>query len=123
MAGTVTKTEETYGTIRKITFDWASSSGGAADATTTNAFSGQLLNVYCVPDSGGTAPTALYDVVLNNADGVDLLHGLGADNSATVTSAITNALGGLGAVANDKLTLGVTNAGDTKGGIVYVFIR
>lgn len=119
MAGTVTTTEETFGTVKKITFDWLSSAGGAADATTTKVYSGILERVVFVPDSGGTAPDPAYDVVLNDDDSIDLLDGAGANLSATATYQVQNA----GAVSNGALTLGVTNAGDANGGLVYVYIR
>lgn len=121
MAGTVTITEVTHGSVKKITFDWLSSSGGAADGTTTKYYNGMVERVVFIPDSGGTAPTALYDVTLKDDDGADLLDGYAADRSATVIEALNP--GGFGAIANTKLTLGVTNAGSAKGGIVHVYLR
>ena len=122
MAGTVTTTEETYGTVKKVLFDWLSSAGGLADATTTESYSGVLERAVFVPDAGGTAPDNLYDVVVNDEDGYDVLVGLGADlsNSATVSKSHAD---GLGAVANDTLTLGVSGANAAKGGVVILYLR
>lgn len=120
MAGTVTTTEQTFGSVKRVKFEWTSSSGGAADATTSATFDGKLIQVATVPD-GTAAPTADYDVAVNDADGVDLLQGNGADRSATATEHIAEA--NLGAVASSALTLAVTNAGDTNEGTVYVYLR
>lgn len=122
MAGTVVTTETTHTSVKRILFDWLSDAAGAADATTTAAFDGLLERVVFDPDAAGTQPTNLYDVVLNDPDGNDVLAGLGADlsNAATVVKVNSN---GLGAVSGQKLTLGVTNAGNAKGGLVIVYLR
>lgn len=123
MAGTVVITEETYSTIKKIKFAWTSGTGGdigKADGTTTNAYSGKILGLTTVPD-GVAAPTDDYDVVINDQDNVDVLMGGGADRDTANTEYVLSA--SLGAVANDTLTLAITNAGDTKQGTVYLYIR
>ncbi len=120
MAGTVTTTEEVFSNVKKITFAWICSAGGAADATTTKYYTGDVLRAVAIPD-GTTAPTALYDVVVNDDDSVDVLDGAFANLSATLTTQV----GPLGAatVANAKLTLAVTAAGDTKKGKIILYIR
>lgn len=120
MAGTVTTTEVTYTSPKKITFDWLSDGAGAADATTTAKLDGVLLLVAFVPDGGATAPDDNYDVVLNNADGIDMLAGQGANRSQNLTQFISS---GMGAFAGESITLGVTNSGAANGGKVYVFLR
>ncbi len=120
MAGSVTATEITHGTIKKVKFAWTSSSGGAADATSTNYYDGKILHLVTVPD-GTAVPTADYDVAVNDSDSVDVLAGAGVDRSNTLTQHVVSA--SLGAIAHSKLTLAVTNAGDTKKGTVYLYIR
>ena len=120
MAGTVVTTEVIHGSVKKVTFAWTSSAGGAADATTTAAFDGKILHVVTVP-SAVTAPTNLYDVVLEDDAGVDLLATNGANRSDTATEHILSA--NMGAVSKSTLTLGVTNAGNAKLGTVYVYLR
>lgn len=121
MAGTVTISEERYGSVKAVRFAWTSSAGGAADGTTTYAYNGEVLRLVTIPD-GVDVPTASYDVVMDDADAADILGGLGADRSDTATEwrVFTE---GLGAIANDKITLHVTNAGDTKKGVAVVYIR
>ena len=122
MAGTVTTTEITYPRIKKVTFTWTSSAGGAADATTTHTYTGEVVRAVQVPDGGGTQPTDLYDVTVTDSDGADVLHGTGANLS---NAAVTNAApkDGLGAVVNSTLTLAVTNAGNATGGVTILYLR
>jgi hypothetical protein len=119
-AGTVTVAEERDATLRKITWTWTSSAGGAADLQTANAYTGALVRLVTIP-SAGSAPTALYDITLLDEDGVDVLAGAGIDRSATLTEQV--AATSLGCVANDKLYLHITNAGNAKAGTVIVFLR
>jgi hypothetical protein len=119
-AAVVTTTEVRHITPRKITFDWLSSDAGAAGATTTYSYSGKVEQVDLIPDTSTTAPSDQYDVVVNDADGRDILKGYGANCSGTNTISLTR---GLGNVSESKLTLAVTNGGDAKGGIVVLYIR
>lgn len=123
MAGTVTVTEVIYDFIRKVTFTWVSSAGGAADGVTTNIYTGEIVAAYQVPDGGGTQPTTLYDVVVNDSDGVDVLNAGGANLSNAVTTIKNLFKDGLGCVQGSTLTLAVTNAGNAKGGKTILYIR
>lgn len=120
MAGTVTTVEERIGFIHKITFDWTSSAGGAADATTTNYYTGIVERVVQIP--GAATPTAAYDVVVNDDDGADVLLGLGANLSEAATTQKV-AADKLGTVANAQLVLAVTNAGNAKTGKTIIYLR
>lgn len=118
MAGTVVTTETQSGGLRKVHFAWTCDSAGAADATTTGVYNGAIMRA--IFDSAADV-TAGYDVVLNDSDGYDLLNGLGANLSATANVYKTNT-DGLCMVVGSPLTLGVTNAGDAKTGVVIVYI-
>lgn len=120
MAGTVTITEETFGSVKKITFAWTSDASGNATGTTSNAYSGAIERLVTVPD-GTDAPTDSYDVVVNDEDGNDVLMGAGADRDTANTEQVLAS--SLGIVANDKLALSVSNAGSAKSGTAYVYIR
>ena len=74
-----------------------------------------------MPGTAGDQPTNLYDVVLNDEDGTDVLMGAGADRSNATTQQVLAT--SLGIVANDKLTLSVSGGGDTKKGEVYLYLR
>jgi hypothetical protein len=122
MAGTVAITEFTHTSLKKVVFDWTSADSGAADATTTAYLTGRIVYSAQIPNAGGTQPTNAYDVVVTDADAVDVLNGLGANlsNSASTFKAESD---GLGAVVESQLTLAVTNAGNAKGGKTILFIR
>lgn len=117
--GTVVITEETFGTIKKIKFAWTSTAGGAASDTTVNTYSGKILGL--ATDPGSPSPSVDYDITVTDEDGMDVLMGGGADRHTTNTEYVLST--SLGAVANDKLTINVTAAGDSKKGIAYLYIR
>jgi hypothetical protein len=121
--GTVVLTEETFGTVKKITCAWTSENGGGdagkAGKTTTNAYSGEVIRL--VTDPGSTAPTDNYDVYVYDEDGMDVLMGAGVDRDTADTEQVLAS--SLGCVANDKLTFYVENAGDAKVGKIYLYIR
>ena len=55
-----TITEETHGTVKKITFAWAvgsASSSAVTASATSNAYSGAIKRLVTVPD-GSSAPSA-----------------------------------------------------------------
>ncbi len=85
MAGTIVETHSKRGPIGLITLTCtADAADGSypAQALATK-FSGELLRM--VTNPGATAPTNLYDVVLNDGDSVDVLYGAGA-NLLTATT-------------------------------------
>ena len=120
MAGTVTITEETFGTVKKVKFAWTSDASGNADKTSAEAFSGAIERLVTVPD-GSDAPTDDYDVVVNDEDGNDVLMGAGADRDTANTEQVLAS--SLGIVANDKLDVVVSNAGNAKKGTVILYLR
>jgi hypothetical protein len=121
-AGTVTITETTHTSVKKIKVAWVSGSGGeAAAGTTTVAYDGKLELLTTVPSGGGTAPSDNYDVAVTDSDSVDVLAGAGADRDTANTEQVVAA--SLGAVAGSKLTITVTNAGNSKQGTAYLYVR
>lgn len=119
--GTVTIAEETVGSVQKIAFSWTSTAGGAADGTTTKTYNGQLLRLVTVPAAAGSAPTDDYDVTVVDDDATDVLMGAGANRDTANTEQVLAT--SLGVVANDTLTIHVTNAGATKSGVLYLYLR
>jgi len=104
-----------------ITFDWTSDASGDATGTTTLAFTGCIQEIDFIPDSGGTQPTSLYDVVVEDEDGVDKALSQGANLSNTVATQ-PGGLGGLIMIGYSQITVTVSNAGNAKGGKVKVYI-
>lgn len=129
MAGTVTKSESYFSSVKKVKFDWTSGTGadaGKADAVSDGVYEGQLKRAVFIPGTGGDIPSDLYDVRILDSDSVDLLGGLGADlnHDATVEAFEGSATKNLNHMfSHTKLTLEVRNAGDTKKGTVILYMR
>ena len=115
--------------IRTIIFTWTSAADGTCSGT-TKKISGYLLRA--ITDPGAAAPAANYDIALTGGtDGVDLLGQCGdnlADRHTTTTEAVALILNDYGVpagvgshpVVNDTIQLEITNAGDSKNGIIYL---
>lgn len=121
-AGTVTITETTHTGVKKIKVAWTSGSGGeAAAGTTTKAYDGKVELLTTVPGAAGAAPSDDYDIAVTDADGVDVLAGAGLNRDTANTEQVVAS--SLGAVAGSPLTITVSNAGNSKSGVAYVYIR
>jgi hypothetical protein len=121
MAMSVTIAETRHTAVKKVAFTWVSASDGTASGTTTYAYDGKCELLTTDPAAAGAAPSDNYDVTITDSDGVDVLGGGGADRDTANTEQVLGS--SLGAVAGSKLTLSIANAGDTKGGVVYLYIR
>jgi hypothetical protein len=113
--------EEKQRGLQKIKFSWTSDASGDASVVSDTEFTGKIIEVVTIPASGGSQPTDQYDITIGDGDSIDVLHGNGVNRSNASNEYITEA--NSGAVVNDKLTLTVSNAGDTKSGSVVVFVR
>lgn len=118
---TVTPTDGGH-LITKYTMAWTCSAGGAVSGNTITiaAGGGHIVQYEFIPGSGGTQPTDLYDVVLNDANAVDILAGGGAN--------LSNSTGKLTIYATpyyydgQTLDLIVSNAGTSKTGTLILWI-
>lgn len=123
IAAVTSITEIAHGSVKKIKFEFTSGEGayaGAASATTTKAYYGEILQV--VTDPGATAPSDNWDLTIIDPDSIDLLKGNGADRDTADTEYIVGSTTNMLPAAG-KLTFNVTNAGNQKQGAVYVWIR
>lgn len=131
MAGSVTITYSETRTVKKVTLDWLSDASGDVSGTHTKYLSGVLERVVFIPDSGGTQPTDLYDITLEDDNGMDVLAGQGANLSNANTTNICPGVplkdGSTTSVkpmiVDDLLELKVSNAGNAKGGQVILYLR
>jgi len=126
----MTLTYDDTGPIKKIIATWTSSAAGAA-AATTKPISGFLIKG--VTDPGATAPTTLYDIVITDGEGVNVLSACQsnlANRSATATEEVYFLLKNADAtpigvaahpVVADPLTITVSNAGDSKNGEIILY--
>lgn len=108
--------------LQKIQWDWLSASDGTVSSAASGWYCGKIVKVSLASDSGGTAPTNLYDVTIEDGDGLDVLSGNGANVTASATVYINDPTKMLW-VRSGTLTLKVANAGDEKGGVVTMLIQ
>lgn len=129
MAGSITIVN-TYakqaGGMNKTVATWTSDASGDVNSVDKLSIAGLIHRIVTNPSA--TAPTNLYDIVLNDEDGLDVAKGLLANRSATVSEEVTPLVGDgtttdkLVAVAG-TLDVVVTNAGNAKIGAITVYWR
>jgi hypothetical protein len=123
IGNSVVTAEETFGSVKKITFTWAigsASSSAVTGGTTTAAYNGAVERLVTIPD-GSTAPSANYDITVSDQDSTDILIAGGQNRHSANTEQVNAA--SLGVVANDTLTLSITGAGASCAGVVHLYIR
>lgn len=126
-AGSITVTRSDGETIRHVRLVWTSDAAGAVSGTTVHA-SGEIVRVVFVPGAGGVQPTDLYDATIEDADGLDVLAGKGANLSNANKSQIVPLVGDGTTTAervavSGTLELKVAAAGNAKSGTVVVYLR
>lgn len=119
--GTVTVTLDKYpnANMRAVTYSWV---GDAIDGTvpstaTSTAITADIAGwyVYAIETNpGAVAPLTLYDIVINDAESLDIAGGMLANRSATATEKITPRLDSTysifgGVLVDSALTLVITN--------------
>ena len=118
--GSVTQRIKSYpnANMKTLTFSWTGDAGtGAVPSTPTSAVNTIEIAgwyVYAIETNPGTAPTAGYDIVINDAESLDIAGGMLADRSATLTERITPRLDSTysifgGVLVDSALTLVITN--------------
>lgn len=85
MAGLITQTHTKRGPVGIITLTCTADASNASfpETVLTVRFSGRLLALETNP--GAMAPTTNYDIVLDDADGHDVLEGVGANRHTSAT--------------------------------------
>ena len=134
MAGSsMTFSYDNIGKIRKVIADWVSDDTTGAVSGTTVKIIGSLIKG--VTDPGAAAPTASYDVVVTDEEGVNVLGNCRDDLIDRHTSnteevyffvsdlATTDPGGIVHPAVTDKLTISVTNAGNSKDGQAILYYR
>jgi hypothetical protein len=124
MAGTLTATADVpIGGITRHHFAWTShASNGTVTGNPRPVCPGLLLEVTVLPTtSGGTQPTDLFDLILADADGLDVLGERGADCSHDAPTALVfdpplPFIGG-------TLDVQIAAAGNSKTGAIDILVR
>ena len=104
--------------IFRYKVDWVSAADGTATGDLGNVYNGVLHNAVFVP-SATAPPTDQYDVTIMDDFGLDILGGGGANRSSTNKERVTPTA----IQYHGNLTLNVSNAGDTKAGSIYLYVR
>ncbi|MDP3983633.1 MAG: hypothetical protein Q8Q52_01330 [Acidimicrobiia bacterium] len=113
-------TEIISGSVKKIKWAWTTDASGDVSETTSNAYSGEVILLTTVPGTGGDAPTDLYDLTVEDPDGIDVLAGIGGDRSDTNTEHVRSTSHG---AAVGALTFTVENGGNAKSGTAIIWVR
>ena len=132
MPGEVTITEQTHKMIKKVTFDWTTTSTGGLwehltsgeywGPSTVNNYDGEVLRIACKRNALATSG---YSVTINDSDNFDLLGGQGtistgeAHDFGTSTGIVNTPL----SVVSGKLSLKIFNAIQETTGQTIVYIR
>jgi hypothetical protein len=122
----MTFTYDRSGPIKTIIASWTSDDTSGAVSGTTKKVSGYLLAG--ITDPGTAAPTASYDIVLNDSESANILGNCDDDlvdrhtsNTERVDFVVATAAGERPAV-NDEITIAITNAGNSKTGEIHLLI-
>lgn len=129
MAGSIVVSKTVSGDgLTKYSVAWTSDASGNVSANAFVMKRGRLLQAKTVPGAGGAAPTAGYLVTLPDADGLDLLMGLGASRSAS-NAEFAPLNSGQGEPASSirwfeggTVTPTITAAGNAKTGTLILYV-
>ena len=122
-AGSMTITEISHGSVKKIKAEWTAGTGddvGAVSASTSKSYDGRIIAVATVPATGDDQPDDNYDVELLDADSVDVALGNLENRDETNREYVKEA--DLGAIKG-TMTISVSGAGASHKGTVYVWLR
>lgn len=116
----------------RVIATWTSNGSGAASGTSKRV-AGSLIKG--VTDPGTAAPSANYDITITDEEGVNILGGTQDDLTDRHTSnteeeyflvlddAGTPLAQSLHPVVCGAITVTVANAGDTKDGVLYLYLK
>jgi len=112
----------------KVTIDWTSdSTGGTVAQTSPWPIFGTITRI--VTNPGATAPTADYDATITDEDSIDVALGLLANRHTSTTESVyptqvgSTASTWTGITVAGTLTLNISNAGNSKKGMITIYMR
>ena len=119
--------------ISRVTIAWTSDDTTGAVSGTTNRMYGRLVKAVTVPD-GTAAPTNLYDIAITDEASNNVLTACDddlADRAAAATEEVyflvkdhagTPLAQSIHPMVADKLTVAVSNAGNSKQGTIILYL-
>lgn len=123
MAGSATVfTETIHDTVKEIKCEWTSDSAtGGVSGTTLEYYTGKILGLATVPGTAGAQPDDNYNLTAIDRNSLDVLMSGGLLRDETNTEYVLST--SLGAVVASQLTITIDTAGNSKTGVVYIYIR
>lgn len=116
--------------VNRYTIPLTSASDGTAgglivDANGSIPFDGTLMGIIIKPGTSGVQPTTLFDLVVTNEEGADVLGGLGANqaNSGVYQDCPLGAVNGIPFVLSGNLTVAATNMGNAKSATLTLLVN
>lgn len=109
------------GGVEEVSIAWTSDSSG--DFTEAVQLYGTLRKIVTNPaDASGDAPTDDYDITLIDKDGIDAMTTLGANRDTANSEVLYESSTGIPMLLSGVHTLTIAAAGDTKQGVVRLFM-
>lgn len=132
MAGTLTELRHSNraAPLKVVRLEWTSDASGNVNGTTVEIH-GEIQRIVTNPD-GTAVPTASYDIVLNDEDGIDVAQGLLANRSETTAEEVvpivettigTNPYSAGRVSVSGAIEPQVSNAGNAKKGTIAIYYR
>ncbi|HUU80402.1 MAG TPA: hypothetical protein VMW90_03055 [Acidobacteriota bacterium] len=114
--------------IRVVKWAWQCDIAGDVSGAYTLNMTGTLMGVKFAPAVSPDVPSHEYDVVINDADGVDILMGLGADRHQSATYAYNyvtpmTSEGKLLVLCRQAITPVISNAGSGCKGVLWLYFK
>jgi len=124
-SGTTTIIEETYSSMRKITFEWRADSDGNVDTTSAEFHSAIVWRIVFHPDTGASKPSDNYDVSIFDNDTIDICNrgGFNLPDDIDVQLAPGTISEVEMGITNSPLRLVIADAGSLNAGKVIVYLR
>lgn len=134
MAGSIVVTTSSLGAkVAKYSVVWTSDTLGAVNGNTFAMKPGTIVTVEFIPGTGGSQPTDLYDVDLEDAENIPIFdNGGGTSVGANLSNTIGSHALPMHGLSTFQLfrrwhhggdvELLVTNAGNAKSGTVNIFV-
>lgn len=126
MAGSISLTGSgQVGSLNKYQINWTSDASGNVDTTTVDLTAGVLEQVRFTPNTSAAQPSGAYDVTCLDAQGIDILAGVGANLSSAASTVHVPAIS---TYFKRTLEAGaviptVANAGNAKQGTIVLLVR
>lgn len=134
MAGSIVVTTSDIGSkVTKYSVAWTSDAAGAVSGNAFPMKTGTIITVEFVPGAGGSQPSDLYDVDLEDAENIPIFdNGGGTSIGANLSNAVGSHALPMHGLSTFQLfrrwhhggdvELLVTNAGNAKSGTVNIFV-